>query len=99
MPGFDDARADSMSPELVPPRSAEPEARTLLPRDHKIRIASTELRRNLEELERLHAAFDNKWLTDDPPDFGGGRALLAELAEGLLRSKNSLRELIHLTRP
>jgi len=88
-----------MSQELVSAKSGLLEARTLIPRDDKIRLISVEVRRNLEDLISIHQAFEKKWFTDDPPDFEGGRGDISELLDGITKTRNSTLELYRMARP
>jgi hypothetical protein len=88
-----------MAQELVSAKSGHPEARTLIPRDDKIRLISVEVRRNIEDLISIHQAFEKKWFSDEPPDFEGGRGVITELLDGIIRARNSTLELGRMARP
>jgi hypothetical protein len=70
----------------------------LLPRDHRVRVASSEFQLNLAQLELDLALFREAWFTD-PPRFDDGRRAIVDLLGSARKIEAAVRELEAICRP
>jgi hypothetical protein len=75
----------------------EHELARLLPKDHRARMATTELRQVLEQLGLDLTRFGGAWFAD-PPNLPEGREAIADLHASAEALRRSLRELDALCR-
>jgi hypothetical protein len=70
----------------------------LLPRDHRVRLASSEFQQNLAQLDLDLAQFRDSWFAD-PPRFDEGRRAIADLLASARKVEAAVRELEAICRP
>ncbi|HEV8049348.1 MAG TPA: hypothetical protein VGP88_02015 [Thermoplasmata archaeon] len=76
----------------------ERELARLLPRDHRVRLASSEFQQNLAQLELDLAQFREAWFSD-PPRFDDGRQAITDLLASARKIEAAVRELEAICRP
>jgi hypothetical protein len=70
----------------------------LFPKDHRVRLASSEFQQNLSQLELDLAQFREAWFSD-PPRFDDGRRAISDLLASARKIEAAVRELEAICRP